>query len=159
MRPRRPIAVALLVVALTSFAPCSPASGGEDSALHWAAHVGDLEKVKELLQAGGDINAKGWRGTTPLDRAAAYGHREVVAFLIEEGADIAPDYRSDTGLTLLHAAARGGCLELARKLVEKGADIDAKGNDGRTPLDFAESNGYEEMAALLREHGGKRNRP
>ena len=111
MQTRRPIAVALLVLALTSFAPCSPASGGEDSELHGAARAGDVEKVKELLRAGADVDGEGWFGETPLHLAAFEGHRELTALLIEKGADVSA--KDEYASTPLHEAAWGGHPEVA----------------------------------------------
>jgi len=39
-------------------------------------------------------------------------------------------------------------------LITKGADINAKANDGFTPLHEAVFKGQTEIAALLRQHGG-----
>jgi hypothetical protein len=57
------------------------------------------------------------------------------------------------GFTPLHYAARGGRNEIAELLISKGADVNAKNDEGKTPLDRAK---YKpETAALLRKHGGK----
>ena len=36
------------------------------TALHWAAHHGELELVKRLIKAGADVNARNDYGSTPL---------------------------------------------------------------------------------------------
>jgi ankyrin repeat protein len=51
----------------------------------------------------------------------------------------------------LHYAAGRGHRETAELLIAKGADVNAKGADGKTPLDSADG----ETADLLRKHGGK----
>jgi ankyrin repeat protein len=38
--------------------------------------------------------------------------------------------------------------------VAHGADVNAKDDKGTTPLHWAESKGHQDVAALLREHGG-----
>ena len=54
-----------------------------------AAAKGDLEKVKQHLAAGTDINERaGEHESTALHAAAYYGNLEIVKFLIEKGADI-----------------------------------------------------------------------
>ena len=57
--------------------------------------------------------------------------------------------------TPLHYAAANGHKEIAELLIEKGADLNAKDEDGGTPLDVAISFNRTEIAALLRVIGGK----
>ena len=52
---------------------------------------------------------------------------------------------------LLHEAAYHGHKEIAELLIAAGADVNAKIENGGTPLDYA----YGETADLLRKHGGK----
>jgi ankyrin repeat protein len=51
----------------------------------------------------------------------------------------------------LHNAADEGHKEVIELLIAKGAGVNAKDEDGETPLDWAD----EEIADLLRKHGGK----
>ena len=46
-----------------------------------------------------------------------------------------------------------GRKEIAELLIVKGADVNAKEEDGYTPLDVAKR--YPEIADLLRKHGAK----
>ena len=55
----------------------------------------------------------------------------------------------------MHQAAvkrRNGVVEL---LIGKGLDVNAKDEDGDTPLDWANGNGNRRAADLLRKHGAK----
>ncbi|MBI2079363.1 ankyrin repeat domain-containing protein [Candidatus Micrarchaeota archaeon] len=57
-----------------------------------AAQDGNLEKIKDALKKGADINSRGIRGETALMKAA-YGynykpHFEIVKYLVESGADV-----------------------------------------------------------------------
>jgi ankyrin repeat protein len=56
--------------------------------LHDMAYKGDVRKATLLLDHGAEINAvdEEWR-STPLGLAARWGHREMVALLLERGAD------------------------------------------------------------------------
>ena len=57
--------------------------------LHRAAESGNLDLVKQLVQAGVDKNAKvgEWQDTA-LHRAALYHHREVAIYLINSEIDL-----------------------------------------------------------------------
>jgi ankyrin repeat protein len=55
----------------------------------------------------------------------------------------------------LHIATHLGHKEIAELLIAKGADVNAKIEDGKTPLDLAISFRQTETADLLRKHGGK----
>ena len=57
--------------------------------------------------------------------------------------------------TPLHSATANDHKEIAELLIAEGADVNAKVNDGRTPLDFATDEKQTEIADLLRKHGGK----
>ena len=58
-------------------------------------------------------------------------------------------------MTPFHYAALWGHKEIAELLLAKGADVNAKANDGKTPLDWAIEKNRTETADLLRKHGGK----
>ena len=123
--------------------------GGKRGSILGAAKVGDLENVKELLDAGADVNAKPELGSPPLHVVAINGHKEIAELLITGGADV--NSKSELGQTPLHQAAQFGRKEIAELLIAKGADVNAKDSFAETPLDYAKT----EIADLLRKHGGK----
>ena len=59
--------------------------------------------------------------------------------------------KSDGDWTPLHWATLLGNKETAELFLAEGADVNAKTNDGETPLDLAKG----EIGDLLRKHGGK----
>ncbi len=56
------------------------------TALHWAAHWGDLALVRSLLAAGADVNAANRFGVTALHEAATVGQADIVSALLKAGA-------------------------------------------------------------------------
>jgi hypothetical protein len=67
-----------------------------------------------LLEAGADVNAKTFRGITPLMTAAAMNQPEMVRLLIDRGAN--PAVRTPEGLTALDFARRQNFTAVAALL-------------------------------------------
>ncbi len=120
---------------------------GADFSIHLAARLGDLARVKRLIEDGADVNTKDIGGDTPLRIAAAKGHEEVVNLLIEKGATIAN----------LHIASYMGNLEKAEAFINDGADINSTDGHGYAPLHYAAQNGQKEAAELLIAKGANVN--
>jgi cytohesin len=118
-----------------------------------AAKQGDIEAVKQYLDAGADVNAKGVGGYTSLHNAALKGHKEIVELLIAKGADL--NAKGVGGITPLNYAVGKDHKEIVELLITKGADVNAIDAAGQTPLDWAVGGNYKETADLLRKHGGK----
>jgi ankyrin repeat protein len=130
----------------------APRGQADQTPLHAAAHNGDLEMVRVLLEYEVDVDARSENGMTPLNTAPRGNHDDprVVRLLIERGAD--PNSRSSKGFTPLHFASKNGRVEIARVLIEHGANVEAKDGEGRTPLDIASEQKREEVINLLSEH-------
>ena len=125
-----------------------------NSALHLACLNQDEEAVELLLRFNTNVNAQNLERITPLHMAAATGNVNIVASLIEAGADISISVDS-SGCTALHDACNNGSAEVARILIEHGADLDAKNEYDNTPLHRCCSNGHTEAAMLLIDRGAK----
>ncbi|HEY7335861.1 MAG TPA: ankyrin repeat domain-containing protein [Bryobacteraceae bacterium] len=123
------------------------------TALHWAAHWGDMEAVNLLLQAGAKPAAVNRYGATPISEAASLGSGAVLEALLKAGAD-PKTLTTPDGETVLMTAARAGNLEAVKALLEHGADVNAKENyKGQTALMWAASEGHVEIVKLLLQHG------
>ena len=81
-----------------------------------AALAGDLSAVRALLDGGADVNGPNQGGQTPLILAAVMGHTEVVAHLIEAGAN--PQLRDHLGLTAYEWSTRRGFSEISQILAK-----------------------------------------
>ena len=63
---------------------------------------GNIEAVKQHLDAGTDVNAKDEKGWTPLHEAALGGHKGIAELLIAKGADV--NAKNNDGVTPLNWA-------------------------------------------------------
>lgn len=93
----------------------------EPKALWDAARKGELERVKELIEAGVDVNSATQYQATALSYASGRGHKDVVEYLLEKGAD------PSTEDTFYHAtpmswAVMNGHLDILQLLLKAGAD-------------------------------------
>jgi ankyrin repeat protein len=71
------------------------------------ALLGRVDVVRALLDAGMDVDTRGWSGFTPLDQAAMHGRTDVVRLLIDRGANLADCAFDDDGPTPLDCAIWG----------------------------------------------------
>ena len=128
------IAAVLLVGCATTQSPEPPTVKAPDISIHDAAHKGNIEAVKQHLDAGTDVNAKDEDGYTPLYAVAGGGHKEIAELLIAKGADVnAKNYERKTPLdraiqSILFPKGHPETADLLRKHGGKtGAELKAEG--------------------------------
>ncbi len=126
--------------------------------LHEAAYRGSVSEAQRHLDAGADVNAKD-RGWTALALAADRGDADVVALLIEAGADIDSTDCTPNGWTALAVASGRGHDGAARVLLDAGADPEAlgPGDASATALGAAVEGRHLSTVRLLLEHGARPN--
>src|SRR5262249_14697787 len=92
---------------------------GGDTALMFAARVGDVASAQTLLAGGASVNdADAW-GVSAVTMAAHAGFTPLVEFLLEKGAD--PN-AAKAGFSALHAAIMHRDQAMVRALLDAGAD-------------------------------------
>lgn len=117
--------------------------------VHQAAQEGDTQKLRELLDGGGNAVALDALGFTPLHFAACYGHPDSCALLLERGAS--PEAQSTHGWTPLHVAARNGRTDVLQLLLAQGADVNTSDVAKWTALHNVGCNGNVDcIKALVR---------
>lgn len=114
---------------------------------------GDLEAVKKLISRRPNLaNGREADGDTPLGWASVYGHVEILALLLESGAD--PKARSKQGGTALYVAKDS---QIVSRLVDAGASVNATTDTGYTALHSAAGGDRYSSVVSLIEHGADVN--
>jgi ankyrin repeat protein len=101
-------------------------------ALCQAALRGDLPEIRNRLAAGTHVNAQDRTGSTALSLSVALGNGEIVAFLLEAGADVG--LATNETVFPIHCAKDPAIIEA---LVARGADPNTADNYGLRPLHYA----------------------
>lgn len=149
------------------------ADGEMGKPIHWAAHHGQLQNLKMLLQcSGADLEAKSWgwgvvqsllgEGQCYVVQGKPSGwgmgseHREVALFLLDR---VSQDQitgsasRNNGRQTLLHWAAERGYADVVQVSLRSGVDINALDHvEGREPMTArqrAVAIGHADIAGLL----------
>jgi uncharacterized protein len=126
------------------------------TALHWAAHLDDLETAGLLLASGADVQARNRYGVAPLILACSNGSGKMIELLLNAGAD--PNTALPEGETALMNAARTGRLDAVRPLLARQADVDRKEEwRGQTALMWAAAEGHAPVVERLLEQGADRD--
>ena len=111
------------------------------------AYQGNLPALKKGLQNLKAINIQDDRGWTPLMAAVENNKKEIVIYLLNEGAYI--DLRNDSGDTALMRAVYMDHPDMITLLLDKGADRGIRAKNGYTPFLKACEKGKLEIAKLL----------
>lgn len=123
-----------------------------------AAAAGDLARTRELLARDPSLaDACSADGFSPLGLAAFFGRLDVLALLLNEGADPNEPSRNEMRVTPLHSAAAhrepGRSLRMAEALLRGGANPNVQQHGGWTPLHQAAAHDQLPMVELLLAHG------
>ena len=100
-----------------------------------AARMGDINKLKELVSTGLDINQKNERGHSALMIAAYNAHYSAAEFLIQQGADV--NSVDESGNSILMGVVFKGHAPLFELLIKHGALLDVLNKKNQSALDLA----------------------
>ena len=107
---------------------------------------GNIQKVKELIKGGVDINITNKYRENALEVSIEEGNLELVKLLITAGVDVAG---KDTGTTALIIASSDGHTEIVKLLIAAGVDVNITNSYGRNPFSYAAENGNADIVKLL----------
>ncbi|WP_419198881.1 ankyrin repeat domain-containing protein [Wolbachia endosymbiont of Rhagoletis cingulata] len=148
-----------------------------DQGLLINARDGNLDKVKDLIARGANLETKDNNDNTTLHNACSNGHLKVVEYLIKKGASLkAKNKDNKTPLELadhkgyinivemikqiqsgldeeLLSAVKNGDPNKVDDLVSHGASLEVKDSNGNTLLHYASQNGHLKVVEYLIEKG------
>jgi ankyrin repeat protein len=122
------------------------------TALHWAAHFGDVTIAELLIRAGARATVADDTGVTPVHLACTSRSAALVDLLLEAGAD--PNATLLNGETALMTCARTGEVDAVKALVARGADVNRREPfHDQTALMWAAAERHPGVVAALIDRG------
>ncbi len=121
-------------------------------AIYLAAKQGNLQRVRELIAAGNDVNAVNASGRSALMSAVQYRNRGIVRELLIEGADV---NKVDTqGRSALMLAVMLKDMEMIDTLLAAGADANLADKAKSTAISIAERTKNKKLIKKLQDSAG-----
>jgi len=121
--------------------------------LHDAAKQGDLQRIQEFLKDGKDINAKDFKGVTPLGYAVGHDKFSVVKALVDGKANV--NEVDSVGNSAVHFAAGYGRVKILEHLLARGANPSKVNQMNMTPMMAAQQNNQAQAMSILQRAGAK----
>jgi len=120
--------------------------------LHWSVTMNYEGIVKQLLDAGCDVEIRNRSRHTACDgtalhEAACWGRFSIAKMLLAHGAKVNA-ISANHQWTPLHEAAYAGDAKVAGLLLRNGANLDAKDDEGNTPLQVCQAKSRRQAVAL-----------
>ena len=127
---------------------------GPSMSIHDAAWDGNIEVVKQHIAAGTDVNAKTDFEDTPLDWAIEKKHTEIADLLRKHSVKTRHELKAEESI---RAADYDGNIEAVKQHLAAGTDVNAKAEDGWTPLHHVALKGHKGIIELLIANGAEVN--
>ncbi|KAF2978120.1 hypothetical protein EK904_007251 [Melospiza melodia maxima] len=124
-----------------------------ENLLHRAVTHQDINLVRRIIKAGGNVNAQDYAGLTALHIASVEGFYEIANLLLKAGADVNAMQKEQ--ITPLEDAVKEGHYEVANLLLWYGADPLLKNQMGKCALEEASD---PSMVKLLESYVAKSRR-
>nr|XP_054753068.1 uncharacterized protein LOC129258861 [Lytechinus pictus] len=127
------------------------------TALHYAAHYGQVKAIRVCIAKGCELDKVDTYGCTALHKAIAPdGHVEAVRALISEGCDV--DGQDENGNTCVHEGAMNGFSQSLDVLVKIGkADIHTSNKNGQKAIHLSCQHGHNQSTRILLKAGSNPN--
>ncbi len=117
------------------------------TALHIVTARRDLTWMEFLIGKGANVNARDFKGVTPLVSASNMNFIEGVELLVKYGAKV--DESNNSGETPLITAVHNRNVPLMKLLLQAGANPDRADNSGRTARDYAKLAGTPTLLNVI----------
>eukprot|EP01045_Picozoa_sp_COSAG04_P028475 COSAG04_NODE_4429_length_2100_cov_1.210395_1_plen_358_part_00 len=130
-----------------------PEGASKYAEIHLAVTRGNLEKLKELLAAGVDVDLRTEEGFTTLHIAVARSQPDIVQLLLEAGSDVSIGDKMAEH-TPLHLACVAGNVQVVQLLLEYGANAEQVDKAGFYPFHHAVAHKNKEVVEFLLTRGG-----
>ncbi len=156
----------LILLILIAGSSCAATQNTEETSVQNEQHVqygeelvnaamhGNVQRVKELLKKGADVNTR-VNENTAVGLAAAMGNSEIVKILCDAGTDLSQ--RDASGWAPLTVASAKGHIEVMKVLLEYGSNLEERDATEATPLIIAAMNGKKESVVFLLENGADKS--
>ena len=111
----------------------------KETALLWAAQSGQVEMVTFLMESGADPKLRDSRGYTAMQWAIETDQVPLARLLMDKGMNLHDTCKERIyeGGTALHVASHMGYHAMMKLLLDLGFDVDARDDEGSTPLHWA----------------------
>jgi len=118
--------------------------------LYMAASMGDLDMARWIQGYKADLETAASDGSTPLIASARYRKPDVLAFLLDKGANV--NARNNKGETALYWTAVNNMVQSADQLLLLKADATVRTNSGLTPFQVAQQKHFVDMLAVFKKY-------